>query len=91
MRKRKKKRGSKPVIITLMKDVVTRGDPLVSITLMEEAGPQPLLLVGEGPLIMPQRVSSRVRSERHSPLPRTSGAEHGENAKKVRKSAFPML
>ena len=52
-----------------MGKAVTRGDPLVRVTLAEDGGLKPLPVVGEARLTLPPRVSSRVRRELRPPPP----------------------
>ena len=59
IRKRKKRNVVKLVTVTRRGEAVTRGDPLVRVTLLEDAGLQPLPLVEEVAVTLCPRVNNR--------------------------------
>ena len=66
-----------------MGEAVTRRDPQVRETGVEDKGPQPLPLVDGDPLTLPPKVSSRMKRELHRPpFPFAGRANNGANAKR---------
>ena len=79
--KQKKKDRDKLARVILMEEAGTSGGFLLRVTVRNDVGPQPLLLVRGDRVTLLPRVSSKVRSELHPPPPSTGGAKKGENAK----------
>ena len=75
-KKGQKKSGGRPVRVTPI-------GKAVEVTLMNEDGTQLHPPVGQDPLTLLPRGSSRARSKLHIPSPSTDGAEQGKNAKKA--------
>ena len=71
------------VRVTLNGEAVTRGDPLVRITLVEDQGPQPLPLVEEPTNPAPPKGEQQGEKRATPPSnPSARGASKGQNVKK---------